>query len=448
MRHHVVVVFAFLALSLGLIRAAAAREDVAPAAPVTVGDAVATAGSGAGAAEDGPVAVPEPTAKALDYYRSGNVLWVVQTLWGLLVPAVFVFSGFSSRLRTLARKIGRKWLLVVVVYSVLFTLISTLLDLPLAYYSEFVRQHAYGLSNQTLGKWASDTAKSLLVSFVVIGIVVPVIYLFLRKSPRRWWLWAGLAAVPFIVLMLLVTPIWVDPLFNKYGPMKNKALEVEILALAERAGIAGGRVFEVDKSVDTKAVNAYVTGFGQSKRIVLWDTIIAKLGRRELLYVMGHEMGHYVLGHIPKSIAFFSLLILATFYAAHRTAGGILRRWQARIGFSELADVASLPLILLLAGLFSLLVTPLTMAYSRWQEHESDRFGLELTHDNHAAALAFVELQTENLGNPRPGWLYKLWRSSHPPIGERIDLCNSYRPWQTGEPQAYQQLIRPPAANP
>jgi STE24 endopeptidase len=230
--------------------------------------------------------------------------------------------------------------------------------------------------------------------------------------------------------------------------MKNKALEAQILALAERAGIAGSRVFEVDKSVDTEAVNAYVTGFGQSKRIVLWDTIIAKLGRRELLYVMGHEMGHYVLGHIPRSIAFFSLLILATFYAAHRTAGSVLRRWRERIGFSELADVASLPLILLLAGLFSLLVTPLAMSYSRWQEHESDRFGLELTHDNHAAALAFVELQTENLGNPRPGWLYKLWRSSHPPIGERIDFCNSYRPWQTGEPQAYQQLIHPPAANP
>ena len=133
-----------------------------------------SAGEPGGTAAEGPVAVPEPTEKALDYYRSGNVLWVVQMLWGLLVPAALVFTGFSARLRTLAQKVGRKWLFVVVVYSVLFLVISFVLDLPLSYYSEFVRQHAYGLSNQTLGKWASDTLKSLLVSLVVMSIVIPV----------------------------------------------------------------------------------------------------------------------------------------------------------------------------------------------------------------------------------------------------------------------------------
>ncbi len=440
MIHRVVVACAALALAAGL--ASFASADQPATSPVGV-----SAGVPGAATDEGPVAVPEPSQKALDYYRSGNVLWIVEMAWGLLVPAALLFTGFSARLRSLAQKLGRKWLFVVVVYSVLFLLVNFVLNLPLAYYSEFVRQHAYGLSNQTLGKWASDTVKGLLVSLVVMSVIVlPVMYLFLRKSPRRWWLWTALAAVPFIVLMLLVSPIWIDPLFNKFGPMKDKALESEILALAERAGIAGGRVFEVDKSVDTKAVNAYVTGFGQSKRIVLWDTIIAKLERRELLFVMGHEMGHYVLGHVPKSIAFFSILILATLYAAHRTAGGVIRRWRERIGFGELSDVASLPLILLLASVFSLLVTPVSMAYSRWQERQSDRFGLELTHDNHAAAMAFVKLQTENLGNPRPGWLYKLWRSSHPPVGERIDFCNSYRPWQTGQPQSYERLFKAPAA--
>ena len=441
MIHRVAVACAALAFAAGLASFARAGDAVTSPSGVSVSQPDA-------ATAEGPVAVPEPSPKALDYYRSGNVLWVVQMVWGLLVPAALLFTGFSARLRSLAQRLGRKWLFVVVVYSVLFMLISFLLDLPLAYYGEFVRQHAYDLSNQTLGKWASDSLKGLLVSLVVMSIVLPVMYLFLKKSPRRWWLWTSLAAVPFIVLMLLVSPIWIDPLFNKFGPMKDKALESEILALAERAGIAGSRVFEVDKSVDTKAVNAYVTGFGQSKRIVLWDTIIAKLERPELLFVMGHEMGHYVLGHVPKSIAFFSILILATLYAAHRTAGGIIRRWRERIGFSELADVASLPLILLLASVFSLLVTPVSMAYSRWQERQSDRFGLELTHDNHAAAMAFVKLQTENLGNPRPGWLYKLWRSSHPPIGERIDFCNRYRPWRTGQPQAYERLIKPPTTTP
>ncbi len=442
MSHRLVVIGAFLLLAIGVTSFGAAEETAPPPAAALAGDQAARP------ADQGPVAVPQPSQKALDYYRSGNVLWVVETLWGLLVPAAFLFTGFSAGLRNLARKVGRKWFFVVVVYAIAFTLIGFVLDLPLAYYTEFVRQHAYGMSNQTLAKWVSDTLKSLMVSLIITSLVVPVIYLFLKKSPRRWWLWSGLAAVPFIVLMLLVGPIWIAPLFNKFGPMKDKALEGQILALADRAGIAGSRVYEVDKSVDTKAVNAYVTGFGQTKRIVLWDTIIAKLDRRELLFVMGHEMGHYVLGHVPKSIAFFSFLILATFYAAHRTAGGVMRRWRERIGFSELQDVASLPLILLLAGLFSLVVTPVTMAYSRWQEHQADRFGLEITRDNHAAAMAFVKLQAENLGVPRPGWLYKLWRSSHPPIGERIDFCNSYHPWRSGQPLAYQRLFKAPLKTP
>jgi Zn-dependent protease with chaperone function len=224
--------------------------------------------------------------------------------------------------------------------------------------------------------------------------------------------------------------------------MKDKALEGEILALASRSGIEGGRVYEVDKSVDTKAVNAYVTGVGQTKRIVLWDTIIARLSRPELLFVMGHEMGHYVLGHVWKTIVAVSLLILLTLYLAHRTAGLVIGRFRARFGFDRLSDFAALPLLILLSNVFSLAVSPALLAWSRHQEHEADRFGLEITHDNRAAANAFVKLQEENLGVPRPGWLYKLWRSSHPPIGERIDFCNEYRPWERGEPGIYAPLFR------
>lgn len=399
-------------------------------------------------AETGPVAVPEPTEKAMRYYRSGNVVWVVDTLLGLLVPALFLFTGLSARIRDLARRVGRGWLLTIAVYFVLFSLATFVITLPWSYYTEFVRQHAFGLSNQTLGKWASDAAKSLLVGLVVGSLFIWVPFLLLKKSPRRWWLYTSLAAIPFIVLMLLVTPVFIEPLFNEFGPMKDEALERDILSLAERAGIEGGRVFEVDKSVDTKAVNAYVTGFGQTKRIVLWDTILAKLDRREVLFVMGHEMGHYVLGHIPKTIAIVSLFILATLYLAHRTAGWFISRFRTRFGFDSLADVAALPLLVLLTNGFSLLVTPALLAHSRHQERQSDRFGLEITHDNRAAAMAFVKLQAENLGNPRPGLLYKLWRSSHPPLGERIDFCNTYRPWETGAPQEYEHLFRAPRGVP
>jgi STE24 endopeptidase len=396
----------------------------------------------------GPVAVPEPTEKAMRYYRSGNVVWVVDTLLGLLVPALFLFTGFSARIRDLARRVGRKWFFTIAFYFVLFSLASFVLTLPWSCYTEFVREHAYGLSNQTLGKWASDTVKGLLVGLVVGVLFLWVPFLLLKTSPRRWWLYTALAALPFIVLMLLVAPVWIAPLFNDFGPMKDKALEKDILALADRAGIEGGRVYEVNKSVDTKAVNAYVTGLGETKRIVLWDTILAKLDRREVLFVMGHEMGHYVLGHVPKAIGFMALVILVTLYGAHRTAGWFISRFRSRFGFDALADVAALPLLLLLSNGFSLVVSPAVMAYSRYQEHQSDRFGLEITRDNHAAATAFVKLQAENLGNPRPGLLYELWRSSHPPLGERIDFCNAYRPWETGAPREYEHLFRGPRGVP
>jgi STE24 endopeptidase len=420
-----------------------ARSPATPAADVSPGNAAAPE------AESGKVAVPPPSEKAMRYYRSGNVVWVVDTLIGLLVPTLFLFTGFSARLRDAARRVGRNWFFTIAVYFVLYSLVSFVLTLPWAYYVEFVRQHAYDLSNQTFAKWTSDTVKGLLVGLIVGALFVWVPFLLLKKSPRRWWLYTSLAAIPFIVLMLFVTPIWIEPLFNDFGPMKDKSLERDILALADRAGIEGGRVYEVNKSVDTKAVNAYVTGFGDTKRIVLWDTILAKLDRRQVLFVMGHEMGHYVLGHVPKTIAVISLVLLVTLYFAHRTAGWFIARFRSRFGFDALADVAALPLLLLLFNGFGLVVSPALLAYSRHQEHEADRFGLEITHDNHAAATSFVKLQTENLANPRPGLLYKLWRASHPPVGERIDFCNSYRPWETGAPERYERLFRgQPASGP
>ncbi len=396
------------------------------------------------AEETGPVPVPPASEKALRYYRSGNWLWGLGLLWGLLVPAAFLFTGFSARIRNWAQRLGHKWFFVIGLYFIIFSLITFLLDLPLTYYQEFVRQHAYDLSNQTFSKWLGDSLKALVVGMLVGVLFLWVPYLLLKKSPQRWWLYTGILTVPFLFFFMLISPIWIAPLFNKFGPMQDQALEAKILALAERAGIEGSRVFEVNKSVDTKAVNAYVSGFLDTKRIVLWDTIIAKLEEEELLFVMGHEMGHYVLGHVVKSVLFFSALIVVVLYAAHRTAAALLRRYHARFGFSQLADIASLPLLILLFNLFLFLATPLSFAFTRYNEHESDRFGLEICQNNRAAALAFVKLQTENLGNPRPGWLYKLWRASHPPIGERIEFCNSYRPWETGEPLKYGHLIKAP----
>ena len=387
------------------------------------------------------VAVPEPTEQAMRYYTSGCVLWWMNTAWGILIPLLVLFTGLSARIRDGARAIGRKWFFVIGVYVVIYTLLNFVIDLPLDYYQGFVRQHAYELSNQTVGKWLGDALLSLLVGLIVVSAVAWVPYLLLRKSPKRWWLYTGMAAVPFMVFVVLVSPLWIDPLFNDFGPMQDKALETKILALAERSGIEGGRVYEVNKSVDTKAVNAYVTGFMGSKRIVLWDTTIDKLQEDELLFVMAHEMGHYVLGHVTTGIALFSVVIVVVLYLVHRTAGVVIERFKGRFGFDELSDIASLPLIIALVNVLSLVITPVVLTYTRHIEHESDRFGLEITHDNSAAARGFVALQTHNLGNPRPGLLYQIWRSSHPSLGDRIDFCNEYRPWETGEPSKYGDLF-------
>jgi Zn-dependent protease with chaperone function len=405
-----------------------------------VTDAQTSSSPSSGAAADARterVPVPEPTPEALSYYRSGNVLWVISNVWGLLIPSLILFAGVSTRLRTWAQRLGRKWFFTIGLYFIAFTVIVFLVDLPLSYYQGYVRQHDYGLSNQTFGKWTQDQVTGLIVGIIGGVLFLWVPYLLLKKSPRRWWLYTGLLAIPFIVMVSLIQPIWIDPLFNTFGPMKDKALEADILRLAERAGIEGSRVYEVAKSEDTNAVNAYVAGVGTTKRIVLWDTILAKLNREQLLVVMGHEMGHYVLGHIWKLILSMSALIIGALYAVHRTSGWMIARYRDRFGFSELADVASLPLIIVLFSVASLVVTPVALAIQRHFEHEADRFGLEITQDNHAAATAFVKLQQENLGMPRPGPLYKWWRASHPPLGERIDFSNDYRPWETNQPLVY-----------
>jgi STE24 endopeptidase len=413
------------------------------AAGAHAGQAIDTAQTAAASAgEAAPVAVPAATEKAMQYYRSGNVLWVIDLVWSIAMLLVILATGFSATLRDWSQRVGRRWFFTLVVYYLLFNLITSLVDLPRAYYEEFVRQHAYGLSNQTIGKWWGDTLKSFAVSCIIGSLVLWVPYLLLRKSPRRWWLYTGLALIPFIVVGNLIAPIWIAPLFNKFEPMRDKALEARILSLADRAGIEGSRVFEVNKSVDTKTLNAYVAGIFNTKRIVLWDTIIARMTPSELMFVMGHEMGHYVLGHTWYLVALSSLLTMASFYAAYRTAGAVLARWGARFGFTTLADVASLPLILLIASIFSLIVTPLALAYTRHIEHEADRFGLEITQTNHSAGTAFVKLQEDALANPRPGSLVKLWRESHPPLGERIDFVNTYHPWRDGQPLVYEDHFK------
>ncbi len=385
-----------------------------------------------------PVPVPEPTPLALRYDFGNNVLWVVDTLVGLLVPGVILFTGWSARLRTWAARVtaGRPRM-TLLLYVAAFVVLTSLATVPLDFYESFMREHAYGLSNQTLGKWLGDSVKALVLSSLVAPLGALLLYRLVRWSPRRWWLWSTAAALPLLAFVYLVVPIWISPLFNKYGPLDDKTLEASILAEARRAGIEGSRVFQVNKSVDTKAISAYVTGFGASKRIVLYDTIIEKLTPEEIRFVVGHEMGHFVLRHVLLGLMGSWLLLGISLFTIARVADGLLTRYGTRFGFDRLDDPASLPLFLLVSSIVSLAATPLVLAGSRYLEHEADRFGLELTRSNHAAATAFVKLQQENLGIPRPGLFYTIFRGSHPSLADRIEFANSYHPWTTGAPLVY-----------
>ena len=388
------------------------------------------------------VAVPEASDKAMSYYYTRNVLWAIGLAWGLFVPALFLFTGWSARIRDVARRVSSKWPVTAFVYLAIFTLLTAAFSLPLSFYEEFVVEHQFGLSNQTLAKWLTDTVIGIVIGILIGYLVLLGIYRLLRASPERWWFYMGLIFVPFVCLVVFVTPIWIDPLFNKFGPMKDKALEAKILALADKAGIEGSRVYEVAKSEDTKKISAYVNGFMDTKRIVLWDTILKRMNEDEILFVMGHEMGHYVMGHVWKAIGLVCALIMLALYAAHRLSRGLIARYGARFRFDRLDDVASWPLINLVATVVFLAAAPAFNAFVRYNEHEADRFGLEITRNNDAAAMAFVKLQSDNLANPRPNSILHLLRGDHPTLAERIEFSNSYRPWEKGEPLKYQEYFR------
>lgn len=414
--------------------------------PRAVADEPGTAGppTHAEPGDHAPVSVPAPTEKAVRYHHGNTVLWFVGQFFSLALPLALLLTGSSAWLRTLAmRMTGGRFYPTLAITFVLLSLVIFVIDLPLSFYAGFWREHLYGLSNQRLAKWAGDQAKGLAVGLVIGLFVLWVPYWLLAKSPQYWWLWTAMLALPFYILSLLVAPLWIAPLFNKLGPMKDKALEAEILAEAKRAGVEGARVFQVDKSVDTTKVNAYVTGIGKSKRIVVWDTLMKRLSPAQTKYVVGHELGHYVLGHVWTSVLFSTALTFLGLLGAHLVSRFFLDHLGTRMGFHALSDVASMPLFMFLLTLFSLVITPATLAFSRAHERQADRFGLDLTHDNRAAATAFVALAQQNLTVPRPGLLYKIFRASHPPIGERVDFINSYRPWEQGKPGSYDHRLHP-----
>jgi len=377
------------------------------------------------------------TPEARRYARTRQALAFVDPFYALLVAAIILFTGLSARMRNVATSVGTFRYVHTLLYFVLYVLVSWVLTFPLNVYTGYVMEHQYDLSNQNFGAWIGDEGKALMLAVLLLG-VVPVVHVAYRTLKlKRWWLPLSLGALPLFVVSVLITPIVIEPVFNKFTPLHDAVLRDKIVALAEKAGIPGRNVYEVDKSRQTKKFNAYVNGFGATQRIVLWDTTLKGMSQEEILFVMGHEMGHYVLKHIWKGIAFYWLLLSAILFLLNRGLSGVIARFGPRWGFSEVGDLASVPLLIAGIGLVSFLAQPLSNSFGRGVEHEADVFGLEVTQLNGPAAGAFIKLGAENKSDPEPSPFIRAWLYDHPPLIERVTFALDYHPWTEGKPNRF-----------
>jgi len=422
------------ALVIGLLIAAAAAVVMAQQPPQTSPEPVPVAQPApvAPAAPEGP-----PVVNVTDEMRRhdawNNALYFGGTAYGFALLLVVLAFGISRRLRDLALKVTPRPFLTAMVFVVLFTVVSTILSFPLDVLSGYIVPHKFALSEQSFGSWMWDQGKGLFVNILLSAPIMALALLGIRRV-KRWWLALWLGSIPIILFLVLIGPVVLDPVFNKFEPLKDEQLKTEILDIAAQAGISGGRVYQVDKSKQTTQMNAYVNGLGPTKRIVLWDTIIQKLSRDQLKFVMAHEMAHYVKHHVWKLLGFLMVLLLVVLWLGQRTMEWASARWGKAWGFEATHDPAALPLLFLVVSVFMFLLSPVMAGFSRVQEHEADVFSLELTRLNDAGAQAFVKLAEDSKVLPDPHPFIRFWRYSHPTLKERIEFCTTYKPWEQGLP--------------
>jgi Zn-dependent protease with chaperone function len=304
----------------------------------------------------------------------------------------------------------------------------------------------YEQSVQPWGSWFWDWTKGELISFAISGFLVWGLYGLIRRSPRRWWFYGWLAAVPLVVFLVFIEPVLLAPVFNKFEPLarRNAALVTEIGKVTARGGldIPRDRMFLMLASEKVNSLNAYVTGVGASKRVVVWDTTIAKLNTSQILFVFGHEMGHYVLGHLWMGMAAACVGILAFLFVSYRLLHGVLAKWGLRWGVRSLDDWASLPVLILTMSVFTFISSPVSSAYSRMLEHNADIYGLEVIHgvvpdSSRVAAESFQILGEVGLSDPDPSPFIEFWMYDHPAIRDRVRFASQYDPWGKGETPKY-----------
>jgi Zn-dependent protease with chaperone function len=349
--------------------------------------------------------------------------------------------GWAARTRALAESASRRWFVQGLIFAPLITLLTDVPALPTEVYLQHL-ELKYGQSVQGWTSWLWDWTKNEMIGMVLGTIFVLILFGMIRVSPRRWWLWCWAISLPLIALLIFIAPVVIDPMFHKFTPLaaKHPDLIAEIQKVTRRGGldIPADRMFEMDASEKVTSLNAYVTGFGATKRVVVWDTTIARCTTPDILFTFGHEQGHYVLHHIPKTMAFLAVLLFVALYVGYRGMRWLLERRGARWGVRGQSDWAAFPVFLLLISAFSFIGEPITSAWSRFQEHQADVYGLEVIHgivpdSQTVAADSFQLLGEVSLSDPDPPPFIEFWLYSHPSIGERVRFAQSYDPWGGGQ---------------
>jgi Zn-dependent protease with chaperone function len=383
---------------------------------------------------------PAQEAQAVAYARARHELYFLDVAYGLLLLVLLLQLRVAPKFRDLAARAGGNSFVQTIVFVPLILLTIDILSLPTAIWGHQLARK-YQQSIQDWGSWAVDWAKGEAVTVAIGIVVIWILYAVIRKSPRRWWLYFWMVAVPLIILGAVAEPLIVEPLFYKFTPLANSQphLTERIELVVQRAGleIPRDRVFEMNASSKLKSVNAYATGLGATKRVVVWDTSIQRMTEDEILFVFGHEMGHYVLGHVRDGILFSCGVLLIFLFLAYRILRWMLARWGESWSIRGVEDLASLPALILLVTVFSFLFTPISNVYSRYLEHQADQYGLDVIHGlvpdaPVVAAHAFQVLGEVDLEEPNPSTAVKFWFYDHPPLDERMRFAQTYDPWSQG----------------
>jgi len=388
---------------------------------------------------------PAKLKQAQGLFRTRTILYFAGSLWSIVQLALLLALGIPPRLRNMAVNATRNRLAQCFLFTLLLFGIVALLDAPLAVYGHHLGLQ-YGLSVQGWPSWLWDQVKSFALAWIVGGFLVLVLFWVIRKSPTRWWFWFWVPAMASVLFGVFVSPVLIDPLFNKFEPLQqsNPALVQQLEKVVARSGISlpPDRMFYMRASSKVTGLNAYVTGFGPSKRLVLWDTTIAHATPDELSSVFGHELGHYVLHHIALGLVFTGLLLLVAFFLGQKLTLWALRRYGPRWRIHSQNDWAALVVMLLVLSGLSFLSAPIENGFSRAIEHAADVYGQEAIHGIVAdpqgvTRQAFQRLGEASLEDPTPHPFVQFWTYSHPSIASRAAFAAAYNPWAPGRHQRY-----------